>query len=471
MKLLAIDYKWSFEPADYTDFAGNISCYDYDVVIWDPAHSFDLFNEFDYYASGDKSLTKRQSRDLLVALTRRRREFEDFLKMGNTLYVLARHPNSAVIHNGTVEREGKGRSAVIVNHTETVKPLSALPITLETMPASGKNFEVIGDGIFQQLLRRFSSDLRYEAVISGPGTAIARIPNTQRTLGAVAKLKSGGQIVLIPVPKFAELPGERTLLDYYDAESADDEGEGDQLLALAMEFQHGLIDSASRLSGAAEEQPEWAKGIRLHGEAEIIDDIEAKKLRIAELQSELTTLSDDLGRIEYLKNLVSGTGRALELAVKEVLEILGGRVEEPEPGRDDWIVHFPERVAVVEVKGLGKSAGEKNATQLEKWVINYHDRHEIFPKGILVINAWRNKPLSDRNEKAFPDQMLPYCERSDHCLITGAQMLAIHQHVLRNPGAAGEIRQSLLATAGRFSNFADVDFGLSKIADEEPLSQ
>jgi hypothetical protein len=91
----------------------------------------------------------------------------------------------------------------------------------------------------------------------------------------------------------------------------------------------------------------------------------------------------------------------------------------------------------------------------------------VFPKGILVINAWRNLSPPDRIEKAFPDQMLPYSIRSQHCLITGAQMLALHQRVVENPGEAVELRQLLLDTSGIFPRFADADFGLSRVAAVE----
>ncbi|MFC8385859.1 hypothetical protein [Nocardia sp. NPDC057272] len=475
MKLLAIDYQWSFDPADYTDFEGITSCYDYDVVIWDPAHSLGNFNSFEYFINGGRALDAEQGEQLLKAANRRKREFKDFLDMGRTLFVIARSPSSVSYQTGKTEQSGTGKNALTIAHTETFRLSSVMPIpVLSLEQVSGKNFDVVGDGVFQQFLRKFLPEFCYEAsVFAMDGSVIARIPGTERILSVSIKGGAGGQVVFLPVPSFAGSAVERDWLELVDVEDGKDVegesegGEATRISNLAHEFQLGLIECASRLSSVTEPQPDWVQQIRLIGETEVLDEVESNEKQIAEIQAEVLTLRERLREIEHLKDLVSGTGRALELAVKEVLEVLGGRVEEPEPGRDDWIVHFPEGVAVVEVKGLGKSAGEKNATQLEKWVLGYHDRKGVFPKGILVINAWRNLALPDRTEKAFPDQMLPYATRSQHCLITGAQMLALHQEIVRRPEEALELRKLLLATSGVFPKFADAQFGLPVEVDVE----
>ena len=54
------------------------------------------------------------------------------------------------------------------------------------------------------------------------------------------------------------------------------------------------------------------------------------------------------------------------------------------PDRDDLILQYNDRIAVVEIKGvLRKSAAERHAAQLEKWVSSYFSDKGIRPKGIL----------------------------------------------------------------------------------------
>jgi hypothetical protein len=78
----------------------------------------------------------------------------------------------------------------------------------------------------------------------------------------------------------------------------------------------------------------------------------------------------------------------------------------------------------LEIKGLSKSAREKDAAQLEKWVSEYTVAHDRVPKGILLVNAWRERPIDRRDQPAFPAQMVPYATNRNHCLCTTSQLLS-----------------------------------------------
>jgi len=60
------------------------------------------------------------------------------------------------------------------------------------------------------------------------------------------------------------------------------------------------------------------------------------------------------------------------------------------------ILDYKGKIAVVEVKGLGKSAAENNAAQLEKWVSEYYLTKGIKPKGILIVNAYKDVPFKEQ---------------------------------------------------------------------------
>ncbi len=184
-------------------------------------------------------------------------------------------------------------------------------------------------------------------------------------------------------------------------------------------------------------------------------------------RTKLTVLKQEQEESEAKDQLFLGTGRALELQVKEVLQLLGGTVTEPEPGRDDWKVEFPERRAVVEVKGVKKSAAEKYAAQLEKWVATEMEQLGIAPKGILVVNTWREIELDLRTEKDFPDQMLPYSEGRDHCLVTGLQLFAIRVDIEEDPARAKYWRDKILNTSGILLDTPEWQTILTKTEEEE----
>jgi len=49
-----------------------------------------------------------------------------------------------------------------------------------------------------------------------------------------------------------------------------------------------------------------------------------------------------------------------------------------------------EQIVIVEVKGQNKSAAEKNAAQLEKWLSTYFAENGVAPKGMLLVNTFRS---------------------------------------------------------------------------------
>lgn len=165
-------------------------------------------------------------------------------------------------------------------------------------------------------------------------------------------------------------------------------------------------------------------------------------------QAELVEAQQKKEAAELKNQLFLGTGRALELEVKKVLESLGGEVTEPSANRDDWKITFPEGRVVCEVKGVSKSAAEKHAAQLEKWVSSEYDETGELPKGLLVVNTWREIPLAERSGVNFPDQMIPYCESRGHCLISGLQLFVILADIEKNPERSAHWRNLIMTTRG-----------------------
>jgi hypothetical protein len=176
---------------------------------------------------------------------------------------------------------------------------------------------------------------------------------------------------------------------------------------------------------------------------------------VAKTHKQLDAAERAFALVQQRKTLFTGTGPALEMLVENALAKLGFAVDEGRPGRSDRIALRGDRVAVLEIKGLVKSAGEKDAAQLEKWVSEYLLEHGKAPKGILVVNGWRTVPLRERTEPVFPEQMLPFSKARDHCLMTGLQLLGAWLDVEENPDKADEIAESILSCIGLYGKYAD----------------
>jgi type II secretion system (T2SS) protein E len=231
------------------------------------------------------------------------------------------------------------------------------------------------------------------------------------------------------------------------------------LLEECKKAQKGFIDS---LIGLMEESkrsmrdfklPSWSATYILPQELEHRSDIQKLEQELNNIISEISKQKDSIPKLEQHKILFTGLGKILEDQVRKILEELGFTFTDGLPGRDSLALKYNGKVAVVEVKGVSESASEKHAVQLEKSVIEYFSSHEIMPKGILVINSYKDTPLKDRNGASFPDQVINYSEKRDHCLITGLQLLGLYLDCKDNPEKKTEVIDRIFSTNGVFSDY------------------
>jgi hypothetical protein len=454
MRLLSLDYRPVWDPVTFTSFSGDDSVFDFDVVIWNPASSIYRYaTAYNEQYRNLPSLNENTSVSLSSDISRRRKEFLDFVEAGRALVVFVVPPQQCYIDTGERTYSGTGRNRVTTTHVSLVDLWDALPLSsLGLERASGSEVEVVGDGPISALLRKYSKYLSYSAVMKEPpGTVLAKVAGTDRALGSVVKTKGGGLLMLLPWLDFT--------VDASEVNGADDEeeeGEEWEWPDEAAEFQVDLLDALDQLNeSAVQARPAWAERYATKPQQEINEKVVAQRQKVEKARTRLTKLQTQREELVARDQLFLGTGRALELQVRSVFELLGGTVSEPVPGRADWQVAFPEGNAVLEVKGLKKSAAEKHAAQLEKWVAGALEETGEMPKGILIANTWRETALADRSNDDFPGQMLPYSEGRGHCLLTGLRLFLIRADVEADPKRAAHWRKKLLQTNGVLSEPSD----------------
>lgn len=450
MRLLSLDFDPVYGEATRSTFAGDESVFDYDVVIWDPAASFSRYKSayFEYYR-GLPSFDEHRSVRVQADVGRRRSEFGEFINAGRVVVVIVRPPQECYIDTGKRTYSGTGRNRQTTREVAPFDLLSSLPVADSTkfVRASGTRIEFDGDGAMVRFLRKYAAQFNYQAVITdAPGAPLARVVGTDRIVGSIQRSKGGGYLILLPAINL-----EAEYDDEPEAESNNDgdEEEGEDWLPQAPEFQMDLLASIEELTGTSVlSRPAWVDNYATEEQQRLRIEVVKQQARIEAARAKLTKLQRQKEAAEAKDQLFLGTGRALELEVKSVLELLGGVVTEPLPGRDDWRVTFPEGDAVVEVKGVTKSAAEKHAAQLEKWVAGAMEETGNLPKGILVVNTWRELQLSERTKVDFPTQMLPYCQGRNHCLVTGLQLFVIQADIEKDSNRAEYWRSRILETAG-----------------------
>ncbi|QEC41558.1 hypothetical protein [Pseudobacter ginsenosidimutans] len=321
----------------------------------------------------------------------------------------------------------KDRVEITENNTFVIKYHSEiLPVPkFETEAEAGKTISVIPKTPFTEFLEKYKTwfgyDRFYKHVV---GTPIAVTPYTNKILAFYTD-----EAVFLP-----------------QIVSKDDRLEKDFLSELFECIIKVRFDSKNF------KLPEWTETYFFPGEYEAKNKIEQLNSQIEILQNELAKSEVDIQAIREKKKLITASGNELEKKVEEIFKELGFEILQAERNRDDLIVRYGTDIAVVEIKGLTNSAGEKNAAQLEKWRATYLENKGVDPKGILLVNTYRDVPLIERNQPDFPDQMLRYAIGREHCLITTTQLLALYFETLRNPASKEQIVKSLFDTVGRYSN-------------------
>lgn len=434
-----ISIGWDLLPSSHTAiaFGSQRSLLDAELVLWNPSS---LLVEYGVYSDGGvPKIGMDESVRFVNDLARRRREMMSLLDMGRTLAIVLPQP---LIFEYWEKRLIERKTSL-----PEILPLEGI----RTHAADGMSLEFRGTGAFTSFWERVGRTALFPvAYLESPsGTPFCFLKGTQFVAGSHLKVRAGHVILLpsirLPPVRRGEKPAE------------------------ILEALRDLVRDLQGNSGELE-LPEWSENFQLPTEV-------AQRGDLARLEQELQTLTDSIiaqkqkiADLDRYKLLFTGSGRALELQVARVFEALGFEVAEGMPGRDDLILRIANKVAVVEVKGVKGSAAERNAAQLEKWVSEFHLQNDVRPKGILIVNAFKDTPLTERIETPFPAQMLPYSVNRGHCLLTGIQLLCMYLEVSANPERKADLIDALFSTNGVFPHHASWQDHLSVLKPAGALS-
>ncbi|MES2477873.1 MAG: hypothetical protein V4561_02215 [Bacteroidota bacterium] len=315
--------------------------------------------------------------------------------------------------------------------------LLGLEVTEEL--AQGKKFEINSSSLFSDFLKIYSKDLEYTIGFShfnGINISNAKAKNLS---------------VAFYTKDFVFLPTFNEEWDFYDQ----------TFLTQLYEVCKGI-----RKDEGTTHLPEWTNQYLLPGEKNERENLNRINNEISKLLENKQESERRLATFIPLKHLWSGTGNTLENSAKMVFKELGFTLLPSEPNRDDIIMKWQDKIIIVEIKGQTKSAAEKNAAQLEKWVTTYYLEKEILPKGLLLVNTYRELPLEKRTQSSFPDQMHKFSIDRNHCLLSTLQLNTLLLYCREHPEQKEVEINKLIETTGVYENFQKWD-DFIKIADNE----
>ena len=340
----------------------------------------------------------------------RRSDFEEFLLRGNTVVIFL----SSV-----------GLDSVFIFKNLILKPVS------------GTRADFKGPDFLKTFWDSIRGDMEFCVELENPpGKPFLFIPTTTRPIGALEKHGNGNVLLLPSFVNHVNPVVGRQRDDRFHAAF--------EKLILHLSPPKPVVHL-----------PNWSKDYGWQREQDLKQTFGTLQKQANELAAKIQTTAAEIEVEDKLKALITGKGDVLVDVVVDVLRELGLKANHGEPGRDDIIVKFEQKDAVIEVKGKKSSAAESDAAQLEKWVAGFKEEKGTDPKGILFVNAYCETPLSERKDPAFPHQMLKYSTQRDHCLITTTQLLGLLLQSRAHPEKCNSLIQSLFDTVGIYHQFSD----------------
>jgi len=441
LSVISLEVPLNDERLDWGEVLSDQTVLGYDLVLMQMGQVLSAFRQ------GESAFAEREQVAGIIrpapqaraamerALHKRRRELDELLKQGKTLVVFVRTPEQYAVPGRKEDKtdETTGEQTTVHMHEPRSTLEQVLPIDTSFESVRGHALRLVTTGPFAKFWTEWQSIFHHEAEIIGhPGTTAVQIADTQKAVAALVH-KSPGLVLLLPAFDVVR-------------DSALDDGPNPS----HEELVNALSSLAIQLRGE-EELPDWAREIELPGERKARVRLSDSEGKVEHWKAERTSRTEVLRVIERRKGLVTASGAALEALAHEAFAALGFTLETPQEGRADSVLRLGDCAAVVEIKGQKGSAKEQDAAQLYKWVAAYYADHGEPAKGLLLVNAFHQTPLSKRKRAAFPNQMLKFAvDQQQFCLLTGEQLLALWLKADAEPKTRKALAQSLLDCTGVF---------------------
>jgi hypothetical protein len=196
--------------------------------------------------------------------------------------------------------------------------------------------------------------------------------------------------------------------------------------------------------------PDWVDQIPMPFVDAINVEIAQKNAAIESLQQEIAARAQKLAEIEKWKKLVYTTGSELEQIFEEAVIKLGAKTK-PAAAEEEFIFEHKGNACVVECKGVGKSISLEHVRQTDSHVLKFIAADDPNGKGVLLGNAWRNLPLSERGETdtpIFPDNVVKHAAQREIALVGAVDFLEVFCRFLKGEVPGEAVLDAMITQSG-----------------------
>ena len=455
-KILGINTSFSsikYEGFVNDDIRSSISFMDYDAVIIDTSYLAENYGvDYQKTYQGKRLISKDESHRIVEEFTTIKTQIIEFLKQGKNIFILMAKNDNCFVHTGQTKYSGTGKNARETNVVREFDVFSFLPIEIKPIMVSGDKFNIVCQPPYSTFFQKIKNNVYYDAYFkASKQNSLLALPNSDKAISAYYEYENG-KIIVLPYPHDE---------GFFETQK--------KWKKFGKEFLNALFELNLALSSSANSYilPQWSNNIKILDEEIEENNLKKEIEKLRNIEKKIEKRNDIIRRIKNKKILLTASGTPLEEMVKETLNEIGFAIRETEKGRSDIVASYKKEDIVAEIKGVSKSAAEKHAAQLEKWVSEFVLAKEKEPKAILIVNGYCDTPLMQRKEDVFPAQMLKFCESRGHALITTTQLLCLYIEIKDNPGCATERIAELLSCVGKYKRYQDFEKYFKIIASEE----
>ncbi|MEG0408547.1 MAG: hypothetical protein RR623_06700 [Bacilli bacterium] len=447
MKIAAMGYYPDYNHKDFynIDFSDSRTLLEFDMVIVNYDYLLEEYSKSDLY-NGVATLTESSSVKVIKDINRRKKEFEELLESGRNILVISPKKDFVYRYTGKTSTSGTGRNSRTTNYVETVSLIESLPTKINTIEATGNSMFVANNNI-KKLFDTYKDNLEYYSYLDEEtDNALLKIKNTKKVVSWYEKI-GNGILLFFPNQQFE------------DIEKTNGSKKEKQFLKDIFEYMNSLKSDKKDL-------PLWAKKYQLSEEIEKYDNIQKIEKDIDLLEKKLKKEQIALSNMEEIKYLFTSEDLLLEEHVRAIFEKMGFNIIKASGNEEDIVIGYEDSIFIVEVKGTDSSSNEKHSSQAIKWRENYFIENDIRGKGVLVVNAFKNRELEDRQD-TFPKQMIKYAEYQELCMISSIQLFNIYKEFEKKNISTKEIADSILSTKGIYEGYNQWDLYISKVEINE----
>lgn len=201
--------------------------------------------------------------------------------------------------------------------------------------------------------------------------------------------------------------------------------------------------------------PEWTGSIEVPNLKDIEENIATKNKLIKQLSEDTEKLQKKMSELISYRKLLYESGTALEEIVRKVFTMLGYKPKPP-VFKEEYTVEYDKKVGIIECKGNEKSIKRDDFRQLLEHTKEYDLDGKFEYKGLLIGNAWRLKPLEERNKNGTPifpkgqNGVIDVATRHDIALVSTIDLFKAFCNFLEGKIKPDDIMKRIFSAKGIF---------------------